>query len=79
MKPENEQNEPEVVEVDLDKVAQARQEMAQAMLSAAHNWRQTGTLVSCTSCPFQHGFAVPPRMRLQGLDAQGHPILKEVI
>lgn len=78
MNPEVDPNQPETVEIDLDQLNRAREEMAKAMLKTAHNWRQSGTLISCTSCPFGHGFAVVPGIHLTGVDDDGKPILTKV-
>lgn len=42
-----------------------------------HGWRQRGTEVYCTTCPFEHGFTVPPGTQLVGVDDTG-PKFKKV-
>lgn len=73
-KPENPSNDSEVIEVEFAQIEAARKNMAHAMANAAHNWRQSGTLISCTSCPFAHGFSVAPGIQLTGIE-DGKPVL----
>jgi len=68
-------NEPEHYEVSDAELAAAREQMARRM--TGHNWRQQGTQVYCTSCPFQHGFSVPPGQLLTGISSEGHPEFKK--
>jgi hypothetical protein len=77
MKPENDPNQPESYEIDLDQIRVAREIMADKMSKAPHNWRQEGMLVSCTSCPFGHGFGISPGMVLTGVE-DGKPVFKNI-
>lgn len=77
MKPEENPNDPESIEIEQAQIDQARAQMAEAMLKTAHNWRQSGTMVECTSCPFNHGFAVPPGHFLTSIDDKGKPVFTQ--
>lgn len=77
MNPDVDPNQPEAVEIDVDQIERAREEMSRALARTAHNWLQSGTMVSCSSCPFGHGFGVPPGTQLIGIDDTGKPILKK--
>lgn len=79
MNPEqNPDLEPEVASVSFEEIEQSRRRMARDMLSSAHNWKQDGMMINCTSCKFPHGFGVTPGYMLQGVDDQGKPILKKL-
>lgn len=77
MTPENADELAEVYEIDQAEIAAARDKMMQQISRSAHNWTQSGTLISCTSCPFGHGFAVPPGNELVGIDEKNQPIIKK--
>lgn len=43
-----------------------------------HLWQQRGSFVVCTSCPFEHSFAIPTNKILKGTDEKGMPILGDI-
>lgn len=55
---------------DLDKLRKEAREQMQG-----HLWRQSGTIIHCESCPFDHAFYVEPGVILTGIDKDGNPIL----
>jgi hypothetical protein len=42
-----------------------------------HNWRQQGTQLICTSCPFEHASYLEPGYQLYGIDKQGLPLIRK--
>lgn len=45
---------------------------------AGHRWRQRGTTIVCTSCPFEHARSIEPNKRLVAISDIGEPILRDV-
>lgn len=62
--------------ISLDDLAKLREEAREQM--QGHSWRQSGTVIHCESCPFDHAFYVDPGVLLTGIDEEGNPILDKV-
>ena len=44
-----------------------------------HTWRQQGTMLICTSCPFTHATHIPVDYQLYGINEKGEPMLRKIV
>jgi hypothetical protein len=45
---------------------------------AGHQWRQQGSLLICSSCPFSHSTHIGVDKQLFGIDANGLPMIRDI-
>lgn len=77
MEPKDSLEQPIYHEIDEQSIQEAFDKERKRLETAGHNWRQQGTMISCTSCPLPHGFSVPPGVFLIGIDENHQPILEK--